>query len=419
MGPRWPSLAACIGLAACSFKVDPGPGRFRCDQGDRCPDGTSCIDGWCEAFDAGDQPLPSCQAGANVRVSSESGRSAQTDITWTGQEFGVVWTQATSPPKVLFNLLDPNGSPNGMPIPISDPAVSSTWPTIAWTGEVFAAFFASDGFGPAQLTYRAISPDGVPPADNPIPLAPSVSGAVPSRAEELGDGELGVAWQNQVEGNDEVYFNRYTAGGAAAGGDILVTENLGASWFPAIVWTGQEWGVAWNDDRDGNIEIYFTRLDADGDRLEGDRRLTNAPGPSFAPALVWTGDAYLVSWWDGRADPAEVFTARVTPGEVSQIAPELRLTPGEYGQVALMARSGEWIGITWHGNGDDLFAPVFALLDPGTGALLTAPLPLSEATVDIDPESLAMTAASDGFGVVWADDRSGDVEIYFTRVTCE
>lgn len=414
-------LAACLALGACSFDAAPGADRFRCAQGEACPAGTTCRDGWCERFDASPTPVPRCEATANTRLTFESGRSAHTDLAWNGQELGLVWMQSAARQEIHFDLVGADGMPRKASVTLSDPEVGSAWPTIGWTDQLFGVFFATGapGGGAVQLAYRPVSADGDLTTDMPLALAPSDSGAVPTRAQEQGDGLQAVAWQNQFGGNDEVYFNRFSPAGDAAGTDLLVTENLGASWFPSIAWTGDEWGVAWNDDRDGNVEIYFTRLDPTGERIEGDRRVTNAPGASFAPSLVWTGEAYLLSWWDARAEPSEMFAARLVPGATTEIGSEIRLRPDEYGQVGILARSGDQIGLVWHAVVDEVFVPLFALLDPATGELLTAPVPVSDGDVPIDAESLAMTATGDGFAVVWADGRSGDAEIYFARVACD
>lgn len=63
-GPPWcdnrpvrPGLlvpaALGLGLAACTFDVGFDGTRYRCGVGDRCPPGTTCVDGFCVATDAG------------------------------------------------------------------------------------------------------------------------------------------------------------------------------------------------------------------------------------------------------------------------------------------------------------------------------------------------------------------------------
>lgn len=73
--------------------------------------------------------------------------------------------------------------------------------------------------------------------------------------------EYGVTWYDYRDGNQEIYFARISASGAKQGDDLRLTNADGRySESPSLVWTGTEYGVAWADDRDGNEEIYFARL---------------------------------------------------------------------------------------------------------------------------------------------------------------
>jgi hypothetical protein len=79
----------------------------------------------------------------------------------------------------------------------------------------------------------------------------------------------------------------------------------------SLVWTGSEYGVSWFDERDGNYEIYFARLDALGNKIGSDVRVTNDPLESSGPSLVWTGSEYGVSWHDFRDGNYEIYFARL------------------------------------------------------------------------------------------------------------
>jgi hypothetical protein len=68
------------------------------------------------------------------------------------------------------------------------------------------------------------------------------------------------------DGNYELYFARLSADGTKAGPDLRATRDAGYSFEPSLVWTGSEYGLAWEDNRDGNNEIYFTRLSSAGAR---------------------------------------------------------------------------------------------------------------------------------------------------------
>src|SRR5206468_5109528 len=119
--------------------------------------------------------------------------------------------------------------------------------------------------------------------------------------------EYGVVWQDDRDGNNEIYFARLNSSGAKIGPDVRVTNAPGSSRTPAVVWTGWEYGVVWYDDRDGNTEIYFARLDGSGVKISPDVRVTNDPASSSFPAVVWTGSEYGVAWQDTRNDDGVYF----------------------------------------------------------------------------------------------------------------
>ena len=78
-----------------------------------------------------------------------------------------------------------------------------------------------------------------------------------------------------------------------------------------MVWTGSEHGVAWHDNRDGvDSEIYFARISADGVKVGSDVRITSA-GYSSVPSLVWSGSEYGVAWQDDRNGDGEIYFARI------------------------------------------------------------------------------------------------------------
>jgi hypothetical protein len=95
------------------------------------------------------------------------------------------------------------------------------------------------------------------------------------------------------------------------GGDVRVTTDASWSWDPSLVWTGSGYGVAWWDDRDGNNEIYFARLSSEGVKVGGDVRVTTDAFISREPSLVWTGSGYGVAWGDDRDGNGELYFARL------------------------------------------------------------------------------------------------------------
>ena len=56
--------------------------------------------------------------------------------------------------------------------------------------------------------------------------------------------------------------------GVQIGSSVSITESDGfSSYEPYFVWAGSEYGVTWQDNRNGNMDIYFARLDENGNKL--------------------------------------------------------------------------------------------------------------------------------------------------------
>ena len=80
-------------------------------------------------------------------------------------------------------------------------------------------------------------------------------------------------------------------------------SHINADAFAGLVeWSGQSFFTAFSDARQsGNYEVYAARFRADGLKIENSEiRVTDAPDFSLNPAVIWTGDEYVVAWDDRR-----------------------------------------------------------------------------------------------------------------------
>lgn len=96
-------------------------------------------------------------------------------------------------------------------------------------------------------------------------------------------------------------------GTAAPGFDEVPLTLVNADSFGGdVAWTGDVYGVAWQERRNGDFEVYFNRFDGEGRKLGPDVRVSDAPGFSIGPALTWTGQEFLVTWIDHRRGLGDV-----------------------------------------------------------------------------------------------------------------
>jgi hypothetical protein len=70
----------------------------------------------------------------------------------------------------------------------------------------------------------------------------------------------GIAWEDNRDRNWEIFFSRISAGLVKQGNDIRITNNPEESHETSLAGAGLQYGVAWVDYRDGNSEIYFTTI---------------------------------------------------------------------------------------------------------------------------------------------------------------
>jgi len=86
---------------------------------------------------------------------------------------------------------------------------------------------------------------------------------------------------------------------------------------PIIAWTGSEYGVAWVDEKEGVQVINFTRLDASGNRIDDvipvvQNNRDDDSGPvSIGLLLVWNGKDYGLFWQESREGGWKLCFARL------------------------------------------------------------------------------------------------------------
>lgn len=116
-----------------------------------------------------------------------------------------------------------------------------------------------------------------------------------------------------------------------------------------LTWSGQVLGVAWEDRRDNDYEIYFNRFDEAGRKLDPDLRISDAIGFSLDPSLLLSGDEYLIAWTDGRngSDAFQVMAQRVNVLG-APIGGNVSLTPDFFNaKSAVLALGTTEVGLTF------------------------------------------------------------------------
>lgn len=212
---------------------------------------------------------------------------------------------------------------------------------------------------PSVVTNRALSIGG-------LALAPA------GKPEDGG----AVAWVAREGGDPEVHVTRLDARGHRTN-DIVLTSAKGDATDVALAWVGNAWIVAWVDFRNGNGEVYATKITPDLRRIVREERLTNAPGDASGLRLVPFGrDRVLAAWADAREAPregfADIYVAQIRAHDATLVAPEVRIVPSvPHSRSPELALTGDGAVVAWieqapegaDASGDGAYRALVARLD--------------------------------------------------------
>jgi hypothetical protein len=183
----------------------------------------------------------------------------------------------------------------------------------------------------AKIALRAVDDDGRPvaPARTLSSRALSAGGiAIATETDTNADPQAAVAWIARDEGAPEVHVALLDRSGQTVRERRLTGANRDAS-SVAIAAAGGGWIVAWVDDRDGNGDVYATRLDGSLSRTASDQRIRRAPGDASDLALAVGDDVAWIAWSDPRESPrdgvADIFAATLRLQDASRAGDEVRV----------------------------------------------------------------------------------------------
>jgi hypothetical protein len=166
-------------------------------------------------------------------------------------------------------------------------------------------------------------------------------------------GVLHVVWYDDRNGRYEVYYKRSSDQGASWSQDTCLSGGAGNATDPAVATSGTAVHLAWQDDRDGNPEIYYKRSTDEGITWSTDTRLTRDSSLSWTPSLAaWDSLVYAV-WTDDRDVNLEIYGKRSVDGGITW-APDARLTQDPYGSLEpSVSGNGTLVHLAWMDNRDN------------------------------------------------------------------
>ncbi len=226
--------------------------------------------------------------------------------------------------------------------------------------------------------------------------------------------DYGVVWTDNRSGKSAVYFSRLDDNGIPMVVDVLVTDGSGSAGDPNLLWTGTEFAMVWSDNRRGQLEPYFTRLERNGVKLTDDMRLLDPLQNVFGPlAFASSGNSYVIAW----SDFVNIQAVTVTlTGAVSSHTQLTDLPDNSFTWFPASAWNGAAFAVVWeeYNDGADPTGPIrFATVDEAGN--VGAPLALT------DEDNLNMQAgvawSGAELGLIWRRYEPAGSTCHFRRVS--
>ncbi len=225
--------------------------------------------------------------------------------------------------------------------------------------------------------------------------------------------EYGVAWEDHRNpGFDpsEVYFTTLTRQGGKIGPDINVSLDGAESREPALAWSGREIGLLWNELVGSHV--WFRRIDPSANTVGMPRVVSNTLGSPEGTALAWSGRRFGAAWTEvvSETSSRQLFFAALD--EFGNIAcGKVLLSPSPNLDTSpRMAASGSRFAIVhdrWDYPDRDVALTIVdddCQVIRGEAAIVSGPNLSERADIAWN---------GDRFGLIWSDQRTGADELWF------
>ncbi len=243
---------------------------------------------------------------SDTRLTNNSLDSGEPSISVSETTLHIVWKENRDGNyEVYYKHSTDGGISWGADTRLTNNTYSSEWASISSFGSNVHIAWREDRDGNWEIYYKRSTDGGTSwGADTRLTNDVAASHCPSISASNT---LINVVWYDNRDGNDEIYYKRSTNNGSNWGTDVRLTNNSGYSQCPSVSSTSTSVNVVWQDNRDGNDEIYYKNSSDGGANWGTDIRLTNNPLNSRNPSIYMFGTILHVIWYDNRDGNNEIY----------------------------------------------------------------------------------------------------------------
>ena len=347
------------------------------------------------------------QVGAPKVVVSDAGGDGSPRIAPAGSQVGLVWAHAgDTGTSLLFHRVS---ATDGLVGPTHTDIDTASYGVVGWNGIGYRiSYFVGKTVRVAQ-----VSPVGMMLGSAQVYAAsgatttvsePGIAATPTATALTLGVGEkVGLGTQTPA-GEVLAGFKNIAGGGQIYSANPNPAVTAGPAGQVGICWTYNIYGYV-------HTMVYSEDGAWVGDSIMGEAK---TPYASVHCDLAWSGAHYGVSWVDHKTSALSFVRASASS---SADGKPVVVAPSTVGTTRpAIASDGLTWGVVWTDSSTGPAITYFGLV-LNTGELLGDPIPLTDGTSNATAPDVIWNNGA--YRVVFRDDKSGDGDIYMTRVVCE
>jgi len=333
------------------------------------------------------------------------------NIAVSGNTLFIVWSDLRDGnQEVYFKRSIDNGLSWGNDVRLTNNPFRSWYPSLAVSNQFVHIVWEDSRDGNQEIYYKRSTDSGITWGPDIRVTNSPVYSFTPSIA--VSGQDVHIVWHNNRVGNNEIYYKRSTDGGVSWDAETRLTNNSSGSMNASISVLAQMVQVVWEDNRDGNYEIYNKRSTDRGTNWSSDSRLTNNASGSFEPSIGMSVQTIQVVWKDHRDGNTAIYTKYSVDGGISW-SNDMRLTDNSaISENPTIAVSGQFVHVVWmdrrFGNTE-----IFYIRSTDKGINWGSEERLTNNSGYSDFPSIAISEQV--VHVVWSDYRHGNYEIYYIQ----
>jgi hypothetical protein len=261
---------------------------------------------------------------SDTRLTNDAAVSQRPSVAVSGGVVHVTWYDSrNSNDEIYYKRSTDGGVTWGADTRLTNNFNVSILPAVSASGSIVCIVWCDTRDGNYEVYYKRSSDAGVSwGTDARLTNDPGISLQASC---VISGATVHVVWNDNRNGSDEIYYKRSTDSGISWGTDTRLTSNAGVSWFPSMAASGSLVQVSWVENSDGNPEIYSKRSTDGGVTWEANQRLTNNASISIRPTISISGMNVHIVWQDNLDGNEELYYKYSTNGGASYSA-DTRLT---------------------------------------------------------------------------------------------